>query len=415
MKRIILYIIATILLILLIAVLYFNSGSSHPDNTVWSHHIGRDTTVGILPDQYANYFSYTSVRTSKNIGYRIKGLYPDTRYFSINVYSLGDNTTQGSIIDYQIESDSGLPNPFNVNKDSVDTGTKYTINLIPDLYDNKQLRNVLSFRSDSRLISIVIRLYDYNIDDLGGVDLPTVEAFSIDTELSDPLVTRRLPRAISLKTIVRNISLPGMVKRLGQVFETEKIAALDQSLANQSGNKIPFHSINTDGYIANNDNRYLLAGITQQDEEVYLFKFKSPSYTTGPNDIHTSQVRYWSFNLGNADTYNFNGLKDEDAIIDRNGYVTIVLAKSNNEVIKKCAEMGFNYMEWNMPWKKGLILFRHMLAQPDWDVQIENVPPLDTRYSNFEDLEAQNYMGDYAPIGQRLPLSDFLKNTPLTY
>ena len=33
---------------------YLNAGSSEPDNSVWESYIGRDTTVGILPDQYAN-------------------------------------------------------------------------------------------------------------------------------------------------------------------------------------------------------------------------------------------------------------------------------------------------------------------------------------------------------------------------
>jgi len=84
-----------------------NNGSLEPDNTVWTSFIGRDTTVGILPDQYANYFTYTIARTKKNVGFRIKGEFPTTRYFSFNVYSLGDNTTQGSLVDYQIKTDSG--------------------------------------------------------------------------------------------------------------------------------------------------------------------------------------------------------------------------------------------------------------------------------------------------------------------
>ena len=62
MKRLFYLIIGLILLVILIAFFgnrYLNSGSLEPDNTVWESYIGRDTTVGILPDVYANYFTYT--------------------------------------------------------------------------------------------------------------------------------------------------------------------------------------------------------------------------------------------------------------------------------------------------------------------------------------------------------------------
>jgi len=51
-----------------------NKGSKQTDNSLWTTFIGRDTTVGILPDQYANYFTYTVGRTRKDVGFRIKGL-----------------------------------------------------------------------------------------------------------------------------------------------------------------------------------------------------------------------------------------------------------------------------------------------------------------------------------------------------
>ena len=75
----------------LLLVRYLNAGSLAPDNTVWQSYIGRDTTVGILPDSYANYFTYTVARTNNNVGFRIKGRFPNTRYFSFNVYVAGSS------------------------------------------------------------------------------------------------------------------------------------------------------------------------------------------------------------------------------------------------------------------------------------------------------------------------------------
>ncbi|MFK7984304.1 MAG: hypothetical protein AB8G86_30300 [Saprospiraceae bacterium] len=392
----------------LFLVRYLNGGSVTPDNTVWQSYIGRDTTVGILPDRYANYFTYTVARTNDDIGFKIKGVFPSTRYFSFNVYSLGDNATQGSLVDYQIKTDSGKPNPFLGNKDSVATDNNFTVYIVPSKHTDKKLPNLLPFRDDSRLLTMVIRLYDYNIDDFGGVEFPTVEAFEMEDAVEDITLTPvNLPRALNLRTIVRNVSLPGMVERLGGVFLTEKTGQLDGP-TNQKHIKVPFHAIDTKGYIENNDNRYLLAGITKKENEVFVFKFKSPTYTTGPADINQTNVRYWSFNLGNAATYNFNGLKDEEIILDEQGYANIVLASKDAALQARTAALGYNFLEWNMPWEKGLILFRHMLADPNFEAQIDKVPPINDDMTDFTSIEGQKFMGDYAPQGMRMSKTDFL-------
>lgn len=409
--RILLGLICLCVLVWLLAIQYFNNGGKQPDNTVWQSYIGRDTTVGILPDQYANYFTYTLARTNKNTGFRIKGSFPDTRYFSFNVYSLGDNTTQGSLVDYQIQTDSGKPNPFLVDEDSADVGKDFTVHIVPTQFENKDLSNVLTFRDDVKLMTMVIRMYDYNVDDFGGVPLPTVEAFTLEEETEVlSLEPVNLPRALDLRWIVRRRSLPGMVERLGLVFETEKSAPLDAHSSSKEYYSIPFHAIDTKGYIENNDNRYLLAAITKAEGEVFVFKFKSPTFTSGPENINQTDLRYWSFNLGNAATYNFNALKDEDALLDEHGYVHIVMAAKDPAVEKVARELGCNFLEWNMPWKKGLILFRHMLADPTFEAQIDQVPPISKEMNDFTPIEAQKVMGDFAPHGLRMSTIDFLNH-----
>ena len=74
MKKLRNFLIGLILFFLIasfLVVQYLNSGSLEPDNTVWESYIGRDTTVGILPDAYANYFTYTLARTNNNTGFKI--------------------------------------------------------------------------------------------------------------------------------------------------------------------------------------------------------------------------------------------------------------------------------------------------------------------------------------------------------
>lgn len=391
------------------ALSYLNSGSMDPDNTVWESYIGRDTTVGILPDQYANYFTYTLARTNRHTGYRIKGRFPQTRYFSYNVYSLGDNTTQGSLVDYQIKTDSGRPNPFVADSDSTATDDRYTVHIVPASFDGAGLSNALHFRDDVKLLTIAIRLYDYDIDDFGGVDFPTVEAFSLDQTNADASLTaERLPRALNLRSIVRRFSLPKMVERLSLVFQTEHSVTLDGP-DGQQRYTLPFHAVDTRGFIENNDNRYLLSAITKQDGEVYVFRFRAPIHNqNGAADINSAEVRYWSFNLGNKATYNFNALKDEDALLDKDGYATIVLASPDREIQARVQALGYNFLAWNMPHREGYILFRHMLARPDFTAQIDDVPPITADMTAFESSEAHHYMGDYAPQGVRMSKEDFL-------
>lgn len=415
--RKLIYILGTLLGLLIvsyfIAIWYFNNGPIEPTNKVWQSYIGRDTTVGILPDKYANYFTYTAVRTDNNIGFRVKGEFPDTRYFSFNVYSVGDNITQGSLVDHQIETDSGLPNPFLVNQDSIEAGSNFTVHVIPSKFQNSDLNNSLPFRDDVRILLIVMRLYDYNVDDFGGVKFPSIEAISfedVDDELK--LENENLPRPLDLRGIVRKRSLPGMVKRLGLLYNTEKTVKPEDATSDEMFT-IPFHAVDTRGYIENNDNRYLLSAITKADDEVYFFRFKAPTYTTGPDNINQTDVRYWSFNLGNAATYNFNGLKDEDAILDQDGYVNILLSSKDEDLEIRAKELGYNFMEWNMPWRKGLILFRHMLADPDFEVQIDDVPPVLETTENYGEIEAQHYLGDFAPRGVRMSKEEFLKSYSL--
>jgi len=407
-------IIVVLVIIYFLAIRYLNNGGTTPINTVWESYIGRDTTVGILPDQYANYFTYTLARTNNDMGFRIKGEFPDTRYFSFNVYSLGDNATQGSLIDYQIKTDSGLPNPFVANKDSMEVGKNFTVHILPSKLNSGKLLNTLPFRDDVKLLLMVIRLYDYNVDDFGGVEFPTVEAFKIsDKDEKINMVPAALPRPLNLRWLVRRRSLPDMVRRLSLLYETENTVAPDESEGSKEYSTIPFHAIDTKGYIENNDNRYLLSAITKSKDEVYVFRFKAPSYTTGSEDINQTEVRYWSFNLGNSETYNFNAVKDEDALLDEDGYVNIVLADSNAALEKRIERLGYNFMEWNMPWRKGLILFRHMLANPDFEAQIDRVPAISEGMEDFSPAEAQHYLGDYAPQGIRMTIAEFLRSYPI--
>ena len=43
-------------------------------------------------------------------------------------------------------------------------------------------------------------------------------------------------------------------------------------------------------------------------------------------------------------------------ILDEQGYVNIVLANEDGAIEKRAKELGYNFLAWNKPWKKGTYL-----------------------------------------------------------
>ena len=50
-----------------------------------------------------------------------------------------------------------------------------------------------------------------------------------------------------------------------------------------------------------------------------------------------------------------------------------------------------------------------MLANSNFEAQIDDVPPIKEGMKDFASTEAQKYMGDFAPQGFRMSMGDFLR------
>ena len=153
---------------------WLNSGSIEADNSVWYEYIGQDTTVGLWPDIYANYYAFTYYKTKDNLRLKIRGTFPNTRYLSFNIYNIRDKTTQGSLIDADIIAQQS----FEIDDQS--KRREYEINILPKKYAGLDLENKLVFADDAKMFLVVMRLYDFNEDNYGGVDLPNIQAFNLD-------------------------------------------------------------------------------------------------------------------------------------------------------------------------------------------------------------------------------------------
>ncbi len=392
-------VVALLFLAIFFANRYFNSGSIEPDNSVWFDYIGRDTTVGLWPDIYANYFAYTFVRTNNNLALKIQGEFPNTRYMSFNVYNLQDKSTQGSIVDAQIKA----AQPFVV--DSKKRDDRFTIHILPEKYANSKLPNKLTFLDEGKFLLVVMRLYDFNQDNYGGVSLPTVQAFELGEK--DKLKSLPLPRALNLR---KYVNAPKIAEDIWFMYESENLKALDGPHQRVPYFTLPFFRVIGEGMIQNNDNLYLLSAVTKKKNELYILKFKSPTFVKTTEDIGNTDVRYWSVNIGDDISYDFNALKDEDCLIDEQGFVTIVIGEGDADLKGRVAALGFNFMEWNVPRNKGFIIYRNMLTKEGFAGHFLQVPPLKEKNKNaFLEFEAGQYIGEYAPKGIRMSKEAFLK------
>ena len=314
---------------------------------------------------------------------------------SYNVYNLTDQSTQGSVVDVDIEAEK----PFIINdKTAEDT---YSIHVLPEKHANSSLPNQLIYKEGAAVLLVIIRLYDFNQDDYGGVALPGVEAFKLED--SDEKKSVPLPSPISL---INSWKPEEIAKDFTYIFESEETKVLDAPKKEYAS--LPFFRVTGERMLQNNDNLYLISAITKKENELYVIKFKPPSYVKEQKDIGQTDVRYWSMMIGSDLSYTFNTIKDEDCLIDENGKVTIVIGDNDAELKERVAALGFNFMEWNITRNKGFVIYRNMLTSKEFEGHILKLDAMTEKdKKDFSKFEAGQFIGEYAPKGIRMSTEDF--------
>jgi len=358
-------------------------------NNVWEEFIGTDTLVPALPDTYSNYFAYSFERTSPNMGIRINGEFASARYMSYNLYDVEVGTSFTAILDKDMTSKECSSNHF-ANEEE-ETYNRYSVNIVPDGTDVSDLDNPMEFDGNINRLSIMIRYYVPQADKYGGVPLPSVEAFDINTgEILE------LPAAFNLDpTYVDIDDLTDLVEPL---FDLE------------TPDVIRFYNANSGGLYPNLHNHYLAAPITKEDNQVYMFRFRAPSYVSDDSEIGTKDVRYFSINQGGVSTRNFAGLKDEDFIIGSDGFITLVIADDEPAVRQKAD--GLNFMPWKVASGDMILLYRNLVINEDFPNGTNSVPLLDKSLPPVEVIgQAGNFhIGEYAPLGLKMTKAEYLLN-----
>lgn len=119
---------------------------------------------------------------------------------------------------------------------------------------------------------------------------------------------------------------------------------------------------NTSGNFANPDNEYLVSPVTLGQNEVVLIRWLAPKVAADFTDFSTTDMRYYSMNLSNPESYNYLTLSDEELHVASDGYINLVVGRRDSAVISK--SVNLNYMVWPEELGEvGLLLYRNMLTK----------------------------------------------------
>jgi hypothetical protein len=361
----------------------------------WFDNIGSRTDLAFLPDSAANYFTYSFTRKKGDPAIiKLKGEFPYARYFSYNIYDTEERTSLGSLVDTKIEPITGHFNPFRTF--SQNTSRTYEIIIAPNNLNLESYNNVLSYDDAIENITIMIRVYMPEEDVYGKVGYPAIEAFDGNTEVSMPV-----PSPLELDFNTFN----GVINRIAGFLP------ITQLLKNPDSTF--FFKFSGAGLFQNFDNTYLFTPIELVQNRVLLFRFIPPTFVSNLSEIPDADVRFYSFGLGDYKTYNYKTMIDEQFKISDDGYVYVVIARPDIEVMEKAKNINF------MPWpeqlkKEGILIYRNLLVNEFYPYKHALVPDILENIDKVfqtELLHGHTYLGDRAPRGKVLSRQKFLETS----
>jgi hypothetical protein len=344
----------------------------------------------------ATYWYYAITREeSDTTGFRFHGQFAHARYQAYNVYNdvtknlvwAGIDSTQISALsDVAIVPDPGSNNPFLLAVPRDTPNRDYTVWVVPEGADTSGLTNVITFPTSVTLLSIFLRVYlpDENTGLSGGVPLPTIESF--DTATGSP--------APCLPT--RNI--------FAEISDGDGTTAPNPG-ANTDG-QVRFYRLGGGGFYPNEDSAYLATIFKEIGDSVAVIRLKPPTYTdtSDPAGILPAQAmtRYWSFNVYSIKLTNVTAcLADYKAVVAPDGFVYVVVGRRSPELLARTE--GMNFLPWGAH-DEILFVYRNITPNAQFPYSAAAVPV----YSADETAPAENFIGEYAPIGVYTTEEQFL-------
>ena len=358
---------------------------------------------------------------------RIDGRYPDARYFSYNAYDAALRPTD-AVADFELTpTENGREgNPF--ARKGAQPGGAYTAYLEygPSPVQNPDVqRKPNTFYTGeiglgplnipNALAVFIYRVYVSNTGEFfdGGVGLPTLTLETADgsrelgtlPNCAEPLLPNAggaLP-TLGLNELLLSLDYPN---QLALPFPTAtnppntlKFFSLGDTafriLGNVTGQDTSMLGGRVDsgsgGFLSNVHNAYTSTGFARRYGSIAMVRAKAPTYRGQPGvEFGQEQLRYWSLCGNEFATQRFTDCAaDFQVPLDEQGFFTVVISDPADRPANATAENGFLWLPWG-PYPDQLLLYRHMLHNPEFEEAIQNVD---------KGVALAEVMKDFAPVG----------------
>jgi hypothetical protein len=357
---------------------------------------------------------------------RITGEFPYSRYTSWNVYDSSARPID-ALADAKIEPDPGSSNPFLPGADRTKRPRNYTLFLRfeprpRDPAPNTLYSGVTREGSPNFTGSFWLRMYipDRGRDAKGGVPLPRITLERDGAAGTPPSVDACLeaqaPYLESINQAIRgsegtpdftgeSTAYPGRNPPVWRKFVNFSQSFTEVVFNNEAGEELYDEALRFPtndprrgaGIFANNDISYVFTGSSRGFGEVLVIRGRAPTFpdTWPPARVmpRGKQLRYFSFcQYEPASQRVIDCVSDHRITVDSKGFYTVVVSTPANRPANARASCGVTWLAWG-PAKQGLLIYRHMLAEPSFGQSIEQVAN--------PGLERQT-MADYYPDAQYL-------------
>lgn len=379
-----------------------------------------------FPDSEAKYW-VAAAPVSPQTRLRIDGRYPDARYFSYNAYDAALRPTD-AVADFELTpSDKGREgNPF--ARKGAKPGGAYTAYLEygaspvqnpdvqrkPNTFYTGEI-GLGPLKIPNALAVFIYRVYVSNTGEFfdGGVGLPTLTLETADgsrelgtlPNCAEPLLPSAggITPPLGLNELLLGLDYPN---QLALPFPTAtnppntlKFFSLGDTAFRIAGNVTGQDTSmlggrvdsGSGGFLSNVHNAYTSTGFARRYGSLAMVRAKAPTYRGQAGvEFGQEQLRYWSLCGNEFATQRFTDCAaDFQVPLDDQGFFTVVISDPADRPANATAENGFLWLPWG-PYPDQLLLYRHMLHNPEFTEAIQNVEKGDA---------LADVMKDFAPVG----------------
>jgi hypothetical protein len=327
---------------------------------------------------------------------RIEGQYPHSRYIGWNVYDAAVRPID-ALADIELAPDPGSSNPFLPGASRTVAQRDYTAFIEVGPRPEQPAPNTL-YTGSSGGGTFLYRVYvpDRERDAKGGVPLPKVTlepaAGAGAAPRAEACRELQAPYAQPLNDLIAGApglpdptddgnGYPGRNPPRWSLFENLCGSAIDVMLDNEDGEA--FHPGargrcgDGPGFLSNRDIAYVFTGTSRGFGDVLVLRGRAPTFAhtrPGPATMPGGQqLRYWSFCQYEPATQRVIACRSDDrVVVGPRGFYRIVVSTADDRPRNARRACGVSWLPWG-PQTQGLLIYRHMLADPAFAQAIQNV------------------------------------------